>query len=56
MKEKTVAVCLPVSLGVKACGPYKAGEIYQVSSKEADRLINVKRFERVNESPESEQE
>lgn len=33
--------------GVKACGPYKAGEIYDVPADEAERLIKVKGFKKV---------
>ncbi len=52
MKESSgkVKVRLPVSLGAKSCGPYQAGETYEVEAEEAERLIKVKRFERVTKS------
>jgi len=56
MDEKTVNVRLPETLGVKACGKYKAGEIYEVDAREADRLIKVKRFERVSKSTAADKE
>lgn len=43
-------VRLPLSLGIKSCGPYKAGEVYEVDADEAERLIKVKQFERVSKS------
>lgn len=47
-KQATIAVRL-VRAGVRACGPYLAGKIYRVETKEAERLIAVKGFERVAE-------
>lgn len=44
--EPTVEVILRKS-GVKSCGPYQAGQIYQVNKKEAERLVNNKGFEKV---------
>ena len=40
--------------GAKACGKYKRGIEYDVETKEAERLIKVKGFERVK-TPESSQ-
>ena len=33
--------------GVKACGPYQAGQAYDVPADEAERLIKVKGFKKV---------
>ena len=47
MKNKgTVSVRLERP-GVKACGAYQAGEIYEVSAEEAERLVNLKGFKKV---------
>jgi hypothetical protein len=46
----TVTVTLPVDnrSGARAVGPYIAGRTYDVPSAEADRLIAVKGFVRVD--------
>ncbi len=46
-KQVSVRLTRP---GVKQCGEYKAGEVYQVDEKEAERLVRVKGFEVVSEA------
>lgn len=36
--------------GVLACGPYRAGQVYEVGGKEAERLIRVKGFRPATEA------
>jgi hypothetical protein len=37
--------------GVVACGPYQAGIVYEVEAEEARRLVEVKGFEIVPDTP-----
>lgn len=41
MSKKKVILERP---GVKACGQYEAGKVYDVEAEEAERLIKVKGF------------
>ena len=52
MKQSTskIKVRLPESTGVRSCGQYQSGKVYEVDADEAQRLIDVKRFERVDGS------
>jgi len=50
--SETVKVRLPTNLGLKRCGDYIPGEVYEVEKAEAERLVNVKRFEIVEPSAE----
>lgn len=45
--QGTRRVMLPTRHGAVACGPYLAGEQYDVPSDEAGRLVAAKRFEYV---------
>lgn len=48
-KKQTVVKVVFRQAGAIACGDYIAGKIYEVTSSEAKRLVDVKGFELVND-------
>lgn len=46
----SVKVRLPEISGALRCGPYAAGQVYEIPHDEAERLVRVKGFEVVGDA------